>query len=175
MPNVLVRAVPTRESRFALLLASLVALAVGFALGRLSVPRGEARAANAPPHCRVVRVTDGDTLVVTRRGNQERVRLLRIDAPERNEPGYRESKEALRGVVEGRELAVEFERPGVEERGRYGRLLAYVLADGVNVNVEMVRVGRARFWTKYGAGRLAKDFRRAEAQARAARRGLWAR
>jgi len=173
MWKVLVRATPTRASRFALLVASLMALALGFVLGRLSVPRAEARATNAPPHCNVARVIDGDTLLVLRGGSAERVRLLRIDAPERNEPGYRESKETLRRLVEGRDVALQFERPAIEERDRYGRLLAYVLADGVNVNVEMVRLGRARFWEKYGAGRLAQQFRRAEEQARAARRGLW--
>ncbi len=173
MRKLLVRAAPTRGSRFSLLLAVLVALAAGFSLGRLSAPKAEARAADPRTVSGVVRVIDGDTLVVLRGGVTERVRLLRIDAPERNEPGYRESKEALRSLLKGREVVIEFERPRLEKRDRYGRLLAYVLADGVNVNVEMVRLGRARFWTKYGAGRLADEFRRAEAEARAARRGLW--
>jgi len=43
----------------------------------------------------------------------------------------------------------------------------------VNVNVEMVRLGWTTFWTKYGEGKYAGEFREAELEAREAERGLW--
>ena len=74
----------------------------------------------------VVRVVDGDTIRVRYEGREEPVRLLCIDTPERGESGFEEATEAMRGLVEGREVVLEFERPGEMERDRYGRLLAYV-------------------------------------------------
>jgi len=126
---------------------------------------GGAGAGSAFEGCELVRVIDGDTLVAACGGHDYRVRLLRIDTPERGEPGFDEAGEALRRMVEGRELDLVFEVPGEPATDRYGRLLAYVLADGVDVNVEMVREGWSEFWTKYGRGRLADDFERAEREA----------
>ena len=126
-----------------------------------------------PQPGQVIRVVDGDTIVVYYDGRQESVRLLRIDTPERGQKGYREATEALRALVGGRVVELAFEDPGRKKRDAYGRLLAYVLVDDRNANVEMVRLGWSTFWTKFGAGRLAAEFRRAEREARAAGRGLW--
>jgi len=59
------------------------------------------------------------------------------------------------------------------ERDIYGRILGYVWVDGTNINVEIVRAGWSPFWTKYGAGKYADEFRAAEAEAREQGRGLW--
>ena len=64
----------------------------------------------------VVQVVDGDTIRVRYEGQDEPVRLLCIDTPERGEPGFKEATEAMRGLVEGREVVLEFERPGEPER-----------------------------------------------------------
>jgi micrococcal nuclease len=121
----------------------------------------------------VVFVADGDTVRVEYRGKREWVRLLRIDTPERDEAGYGEARDALRGLVEGREVTLVFEDPGIEERDVHGRLLGYLFRDGENLNVEMIRAGWSPFWTRYGEGRFAEEFRRAEGEAREAGRGLW--
>ena len=70
-------------------------------------------------------------------------------------------------------MDLEFEKPGVEKRDGFGRLLAYVVAGGVNVNLELVRLGWSPYYTKYGKGRLRGEFEDAEREARAAQRGLW--
>lgn len=126
-----------------------------------------------PAEVPVVFVADGDTVRVDYRGKREWVRLLRIDTPERDEDGYGEARSALLRMVEGREVTLAFEKPGVEERDVHGRILAYLFRDGKNLNVEMVRAGWSPFWTRYGKGRFAKEFRRAEEEARKAGRGLW--
>ena len=146
-----------------------------FALAALLAGCGSGyRPASTPPAVvdawPVVSVVDGDTIRVLYEGRDEPVRRLCIDTPERGEPGFEEATGATRSLVEGREVVLEFAEPGRPERDRYGRLLAYVFVDGRNVNVEMVRLGLTPFWTKYGRGRYAEDFERAEAEARAAAR-----
>lgn len=121
----------------------------------------------------VMFVADGDTVRVVREGAKEWVRLLRIDTPERDERGYREARDALAAMVEGRSVNLVFENPGFPERDAYGRLLAYVFLGERNVNVEMVRQGWSRFWTRYGEGRFSPDFRWAEKEARREGKGLW--
>ena len=124
--------------------------------------------------CTVTRVIDGDTLHARCDGEKVKVRLLRIDTPETDEEGYRAAGAALRRFLGEDAIALEFEKPGVPVADDYGRLLAYVRVRGELANVEMVRLGWSEFWTKYGKGRFADDFRRAEREARDARRGLWA-
>jgi micrococcal nuclease len=138
------------------------------------------RTGSVPPDewvgpCGVTWVVDGDTLDVTCPTFRDRVRLLRINTPERERRGYERAKNALEILVEDREVTLTFEELGTPERGGSGRLLAYVYVGDLNVNVEMVRLGWSRFWTKYGKGRFANQFRDAEREARREQRGLWAR
>lgn len=118
------------------------------------------------------RVIDGDTIRIWYQGQSESVRLLRINTPERGRPGYGEATESLRELIGGRSVALEFEN-GEIERDRYDRLLAYVFADGVNANVEQVRRGWSDFWTRYGEGKYAAQFREAEEQAKREKAGMW--
>lgn len=130
----------------------------------------------------LVRVIDGDTLRARKAGHEEKVRLKGVDAPEIPHPrfgrftldpyGY-ESKECLSRLVGGHTLRLEFDTPrGLPERDQYGRLLAYVWADGVLVNAELIRRGCARAYLRFPHSRL-EEFIRLEAEARAAERGLW--
>jgi micrococcal nuclease len=126
--------------------------------------------------CEVLRVVDGDTLHVRIPGSptpDEKVRLLRINTPERDEPGYERATAALMALVAGGRVELEWERPDGAERDEFGRLLAYVWTGERLVNLELVRQGWTRFFTKYGTGRCAERFRAAEEEARAAKRGLW--
>jgi endonuclease YncB( thermonuclease family) len=74
---------------------------------------------------------------------------------------------------------VRLERDDAREiRDRYDRYLAYVFAekDGqwINYNVECVRAGMSPYFTKYGYSRRFHDqFVAAEAEAKAAKRGIW--
>lgn len=125
----------------------------------------------------VLRAIDGDTLVLRLEGaaieRKETVRLLNVDTPEKNQPGFEEAREALKTLVRAGWVELEFEDPNKEKRDGFGRLLAYVIAEGVNVNLELVRQGWSRYYTKYGKGRLQLQFEAAEAEARAAGLGLW--
>jgi len=111
----------------------------------------------------LIGVVDGDTIRVQFQGQHELVRLLEINTPETGKPGYRKAAQNLSRLLgSSHTVDLEFETPGQVERDQYGRLLCYVFARGRNVNVEQVRAGHSRFWTKYGRGRYAAEFRAAE-------------
>ncbi|HET9988276.1 MAG TPA: thermonuclease family protein, partial [Kofleriaceae bacterium] len=75
---------------------------------------------------------------------------------------------------------VRLERDDAHEiRDRYRRYLAYVLVEKhgtwLNYNVEAVRAGMSPYFPKYGRSRrFDRDFIAAEAEAKAAKRGIWA-
>jgi len=116
-------------------------------------------------------VVNGDTIDVATVG---RVRLLGIDAPAAGRgatpaPFGREALDRLASLVLNR--WVRLEREG--EAGVSSRRQAYVITgDGLFVNAALVREGLARVSARTAVTRLA-ELQRAEAEARAARRGIW--
>ena len=114
----------------------------------------------------VVRVKDGDSLVVDSGGRQVDVRLADIDAPEHRQPRGDEARALLRSLVEGREVQLQ-----LVGGDAYRRVVAHVLVDGVDVNAELVRRGLA--WVRRGYD-PAPQLIRHEDEARDAQRGLWA-
>ncbi len=124
--------------------------------------------------CPVMHVIDGDTIQVWLDGSVETVRLLSIDTPEMEEPGYQEATQALDALIGRGPVRLESRKgKGSLNRGHYGRLLAYVYLGSKCANVEIVRKGWSEYWTKFGKSRLACDFMKAEEEARKYRRGLW--
>ncbi len=123
----------------------------------------------------VVRVMDGDTIEVAGAGA---VRYIGIDTPELHHPRkpvQRMAEAAMRvnaSLVAGRRVTLAFDR---EERDAHGRLLAYVFADGVFVNAEMMRRGLARPLAIAPNTRHRALFARLFRDARARGVGLWGR
>jgi micrococcal nuclease len=121
-----------------------------------------------------VRVADGDTVRVRiDGGREERVRYIGIDTPEvtSGECFADEATAFNERLVAGREVRLEL---GAEERDRYGRLLAYVYAEDVLVNAELLRKGYAQPLTVPPNVRFAGRFKRLARDARREGRGLWA-
>ena len=116
---------------------------------------------------RVTRVSDGDTVWVTDAAKlRHKVRLDRIDAPEKDQPWGKESAAALKRWVFARVVRVEYEK-----HDRYGRVLGIVY-DGTNdVNLAMVRSGNAWHYSHFDK---TPAYGAAEIEARAEKRGLWA-
>ncbi|HYO43912.1 MAG TPA: thermonuclease family protein [Candidatus Limnocylindrales bacterium] len=129
---------------------------------------------------RVVRVVDGDTLVIDRGMGNERLRYIGIDAPESVKPDTpvafmgREASAANAALVEGATLLVERD---VSDTDQYGRLLRYAwLRDGETwlfVNLELVRQGYAQVVTYPPDVRWIDTLRDAQRVARDAGLGLW--
>lgn len=129
---------------------------------------------------RVVRVVDGDTIVIDRGGGNERVRYLGIDTPESVKPNTpvefmaREASAANEELVAGREVVLERD---VSDTDHYGRLLRYIwLREGDNwvfVNLELVRRGVAQVVTYPPDVRWTDTLLAAQREARDAGVGLW--
>ncbi|MCK6555573.1 thermonuclease family protein [Candidatus Binatia bacterium] len=161
---------PVVRGTLAAALGALLAVVAGFLL-----VGGDAR---GDSWTTVATVIDGDTIRVGDRWQQTTVRLIGVDTPEvahgerPGEPFGREATEFTRRALTGRRVRLEV-RP--EDRiDAYGRLLAYVfLEDGTFFNRELVRQGYARAYTRFRFA-YRDEFRRLEAEARAAGRGMWA-
>jgi len=76
----------------------------------------------------VSKVIDGDTVELL---GGDRLRLLSIDTPERDDPLYDEARELLTGLVLGKTADIRFAN---RRRDRYGRLLGYLYVDSLFVN-----------------------------------------
>lgn len=123
---------------------------------------------------------DGDTLRVRTAGSAEAVtvRLVGIDAPERSHPSLGkeylsdEAAAVLSSLCRGKTVRMEKD---AEDTDRYDRLLRYVFLpppDGRLLNVEMLRAGMARAYTRFPFSRKS-EFVALEVAARREGKGLW--
>jgi micrococcal nuclease len=135
----------------------------------------------SPGTARMVRVVDGDTLIAAFGPVEERVRLIGIDTPETKKPdtpvecfGPEASARLGDLLPEGEPLRLERD---IEERDRYGRLLAYVYraADNLFVNEALVADGYAATATFPPNTAHRDDLDAAARGARLAGAGLWPR
>lgn len=117
---------------------------------------------------RVVGISDGDTLtVLTAEKQQVKVRLNGIDAPETGQPFGSRARQAASELAFGRQVTVR-----EMDRDRFGRTVAEViLPDGRSLNRELVRAGMCWHFVKYAPDD--RDLASLQAEARAAKRGLW--
>ncbi|WP_343699743.1 thermonuclease family protein [Caulobacter sp.] len=117
--------------------------------------------------CTAPQVHDGDTL----RCGADRIRLYGVDAPEVK----RGKTPAEPFAYEARDLLVSLTRGRVGcrivDHDRYGRLVARCWSDATpDVNAALIRSGLTTEYRRYSKGAYAS----AEAEARQARRGVWA-
>ena len=118
--------------------------------------------------CLVEGVIDGDTLVLAGYG---KVRLIGIDSPEATQPWGSQATQFTRQFVAGGEVQLQFDGPAED---KYERILAHVWVDDRMLGEALIRAGLATAETGYEyAPAIKTRFRRAEAEARAAGRGIW--
>ena len=125
----------------------------------------------------VVRVVDGDTFIIDYNGTEERVRLLLVDTPEsvhpdaeRNVPYGKVASEFTTNYLDGKQVSLEFD---VQERDQYGRLLAYVYVGDVMLKELLLSEGHATVSVYQPNVKYVDQFRELEAQAKAAKVGIW--
>ena len=115
----------------------------------------------------MVRVRDGDSIVVLRSGRGIEVRLDGIDCPELGQAFGNAAKGHTSQLAFGRTV-----RLAGKGRDDYGRELAEVfLPDGRSLNRELVAAGFAWWFRRHSTDRVLEALER---EARTARRGLWA-
>jgi endonuclease YncB( thermonuclease family) len=127
---------------------------------------------------RVIYVTDGDTVMIRDTDLEEHaVRIVSIDAPERahrDRPGQRYSEKSRRHLAK----LADDRRARLQTHGRddYGRVLARVWIDGVDIGLAQVCAGYAWVYEAFidelpDADRSA--YRACQTTAKANRAGLW--
>ena len=92
----------------------------------------------------VTGVADGDTLYANVDGHSIRIRLAQIDAPEKAQAFGRRSEQSLRELVGKKQVELAW-----KSLDRYGRPIAQVSVDGLDVNAEQVRRGFAWVFRRY--------------------------
>jgi micrococcal nuclease len=83
-------------------------------------------------------VVDGDTIDVDGVG---RIRFVGVNTPERGERGYQEAKEFVTVSCLGKTVGLDIDN--AKHYDKYGRVLAVVYVDGVNLNAELLKRGYA--------------------------------
>ena len=118
---------------------------------------------------RVTEVIDGDSLIFVHDADREHIGLYAIDCPEFSQPFGPEAKEATAAWVLDQQVAVKpWGGPDFYTGHLTGKV---VLPDGRNLSRELVKVGLA-WWDRDYPDET--ELAELEAQARAAKRGLWA-
>jgi len=115
---------------------------------------------------KVVAVMDGDTIMVLQGEKTVKIRLAEIDAPERAQPYGLASQQSLSAMVKGKIIQVNS-----RAMDDYGRMIAMLSIDGLNVNHEQVRRGMAWEYSRFHNNRVVMALQH---EAQLAKRGLWA-
>lgn len=113
----------------------------------------------------LVRVKDGDSLIVKVQGVAMDFRLADVDAPELDQPYGPRAKQELMSLASGRQLVIV-----PVDTDRYGRTVAHVWNGNIYLNAEMVERGAAWFYSRFARGPALYAI---EQEARNAKRGLW--
>lgn len=116
----------------------------------------------------VARVIDGDTIELS---DSTRIRLIGIDTPESGNCYSDQSTNALRELIEGKNIKLEMD---VQEEDKYGRTLAYIYLENIFVNEKMLEDGFAKLLTIPPDVKYSNLFIKAQNNARNSKLGLWA-
>ena len=132
--------------------------------------------------CKVVGVTDGDTITcLTEKKEQIKARLYQIDAPESGQAYGQKAKQALSDLIFNQFVSVE-----THGQDRYKRILGAIRHSPcgqphidcstrfviiTEVNLHMIQQGYAWHYPFDGEN---SEYQQAEQEAREAKRGLWA-
>lgn len=115
---------------------------------------------------RVTVVSDGDTVHLDRGDKVFKARLAEVDAPEKAQPYGPEAGARLGELVMGRTVTVK-----IRDVDQYGRIVVWMALGGESVNRRLLAEGAVWWYRAYSKDPTLGDL---EAQAKAARRGLWA-
>jgi len=131
----------------------------------------------------VVRVVDGDTIIVSIDGKEVKVRLIGVDTPEsvhtddsKNTAEGKEASEWTSDLLTGAKVYLEYD---VDTEDDYGRTLAYVYIDDIDgggvimVNRLLLENGLAQIMTIQPNSKYATEFYELQVAAREAKKGFW--
>ena len=128
----------------------------------------------------IVRIIDGDTVVIDRNNATETIRLIGVDTPELHHPTKpvqcfaREAAAYLTSLLKDRSVRVVAD-PTQDSHDKYGRTLAYLYRDdGLFINKSLIEEGYGYEYTYEVPYVYQKEFKAAQTDAREQQKGLWA-
>ena len=125
----------------------------------------------------VVRVVDGDTVILNIDGKKTRVRLIGIDTPEsvaldksRNVKQGKTASEYTKHLLEYKKVRLEYDD---EKQDIYDRKLGYLFLDNEFINEKLLKEGMAKLYTKTTNQKYAERLKKAEQYAKDNKKGFW--
>lgn len=115
---------------------------------------------------RVIAVLDGDTVLVKRGNGLKKIRMAEIDAPEKAQTFGETSRQSLSDMVLGKQIKV-----ASQAVDQYGRMVAHISVDGLDVNAEQIRRGMAWEYSNFHSNHALVAL---QDEAKQVPRGLWA-
>ena len=94
----------------------------------------------SPSGLSIDRVIDGDTIVV----EDTILRLARINAPENKTPAGKAVTRYVKSYLQGKSISYR-----IDDTGKYGRAIAEVWVDGVNLSDHLLRHKLANYYKPY--------------------------
>lgn len=85
----------------------------------------------------VTEIIDGDTFVIE---TGDYVRLIGVDAPEKTDYFYNESKDFLSSLILNKTIVLERD---IDYKDKYNRILAYAYTENLSINLELISKGYA--------------------------------
>ena len=106
-------------------------------------------------YAHVTRIIDGDTVEID---DNESVRLLGINTPERGEKYYGEATEFLSSLILNKTVKLEFTN---DRYDKYDRILAYIFLEDENINIKIVENGFGNYYFYSGEDKYSDDLEEA--------------
>ena len=145
------------------MIVGMTADAAGIAAAKTVEPASQPTVIDA----RVIGITDGDTFTALAPGKEQiKIRIYGIDAPEKTQPYGAKSKQFLSSLIFDRMVAIY-----PQNKDLYGRTIARVLVDGIDVGKTSVEYGMAWWYCQYA--KRDKDLAAAQKKAKNQGLGLW--
>jgi endonuclease YncB( thermonuclease family) len=117
-------------------------------------------------NAKIIAVLDGDTVLIKRSSGLVKIRLAEIDAPEKAQAFGETSKRSLSDMVMGKQVKIVS-----QTMDQYGRMVAHLSVDGLDVNAEQIHRGMAWEYSNFHSN---KALIALQHEAMKAPRGLWA-
>lgn len=125
----------------------------------------------------VIRVVDGDTIVIDLDGTETKIRMIGVDTPEsvhsdnsKNCQFGKISSDYTENLLSNQSVSLEYD---AEKYDKYGRVLAYVYLDENMVNLDLVINGYAVAKEYEPNTKYAEVFTEAQIKAEKAKSGMW--
>jgi micrococcal nuclease len=148
--------------------ALLLILMCFFLAGSVVLPDAVCHAEAPFFQAKVVRVIDGDTIEIQQKMKTQRVRIWGIDTPEWDQRYGAQSSQFTRSLVTEKDVQVVSKAVD-----KYGRLVAVIMMDNINVGEELIKSGLAWVHVYYCHEPICDRWKSLQESAKSEHRGVW--